>query len=282
MPQRKSEISPATLARFVLVAALLCVGLSAASPAAVVSAAEVELTATVQAAFDKTVDKADSVTAAKLKGLYADLGALLREDQELEAKIKALHYRNEEAILALRKQIRDIDADKLGKLETQVRQAKNRYQPLFDTYAELNKKIAMAKPLKNKNLNALLRAQADAMKLPVQYAREDIRVKNAALQAAKKATSATIKSARDSLAATEPLKVQVKSQRSAAALPRASLSPVWKNFKLATKNSETKGTLDALGTLVVLARQIAEQQRKIYALEVKIGETIAQTRTRYV
>jgi hypothetical protein len=178
----------------------------------------------------------------------------------------------------LRKQIRAIDADKLNNVETQVKQTRERYKPLFAMYTSLNQQITVARSMKNKTLNAVLHTQADAIKLTVQFAREDIKSKEAVLQATKAATARKIQAARDSLAAIDPLKVQVKAQRNAASLPRASLSPVWTNFKYAIKKSEAKSTLDSLATLVILSRQIVEQQQKIYALEVKITDILVKTK----
>jgi hypothetical protein len=245
-----------------------------------VSAAAVELTVPVKSAFDATTAAADTQTAAKLNMLYRDLGALLAQDRESEVKIKQLHYRNEEQLIALRKQIRVIDADKLNKLDAQVKQARERYKPLFATYASLNQQITVARSMKNKKLNAVLRTQADAIKLTVQFARQDIKSKQTVLQAARAATARRIQTARETLAAIDPLKVQVKSQRNAASLPRTSLSPVWTNFKHAIKKSEAKSTLDSLATLVMLTRQIAEQQQKIYALEGKITDILVKTKAR--
>jgi len=262
--------------------ALLLLSVVPAVPAPVASAATVELTATVKASFDKTVAEADSATKTKLSSLYAELDALLKADKEAEAKIKALHYRNEETLIALRKQIREIDAAKLSKLDEQVKQTKARYQPLFDAYSALNKQISMAKSLKNKTLNVLLKTQADGMKLSVQFAREDIRAKEAAHKAAKTAASNKMKAARDYLAAIDPIGVQIKAQRSAAGLPRGSLSPAWSNFKYAIKNKEAKSAQGALATLVSLAKQIVAQQEKIYALETKIGEIAAKTKNQFL
>ncbi|WP_147304128.1 hypothetical protein [Cohnella lupini] len=249
-------------------------------PVRQVSAATVELTVPIKTSFDKTVAAAtDKQISAKLNLLYVDFGTLLKQDLTDEAKIKALHYRNEEDLIAVRKQIRDIDADKLSKLTLQVKSTKDRYKPLFEAYTSANKQITLARPFKNKTLNALLRAQADALKLSVQYAREDIKAKEAALSAAKTSTSLKIKKARESLSAIDPLNVQIRAHRSAAGLPRGSLSPVWTNFKYAIKKTEAKGTLDSLSTLVMLSRQIADKQQKIYALEVRIADIIVQTKT---
>jgi hypothetical protein len=60
------------------------------------------------------------------------------------------------------------------------------------------------------------------------------------------------------------------------------LSPVWTNFKYAIKKSEAKSTLDALATLVMLSRQITEQQQKIYLLEIKIGDIIVRTKAQFL
>ncbi|MFC5469318.1 hypothetical protein ACFPPD_11350 [Cohnella suwonensis] len=271
----------ATQLKLVLLAILLCSCLAAAVPAPFASAAAVELTAPIKAAFDATVKAADAGNAAKLTRLYADLAALLAQDVALEARIKTAHFANEEAIGAARKRIRDIDADKLAKLDAQVKQAKERYRPLFDAYAGLNKQITAARLLKNKTLNSLLRTQADAMKLPVQLAREDIRAKTEAHQDAKATAARKIKSARDWLSAVEPLQTQIKAHRSAAGLPRSSRSPAWTNFKHASKKSEVRGTLDSLGMLTTLSRQIVERQQKILALEGKIAEIVAETKARY-
>ncbi|WP_256758602.1 hypothetical protein [Cohnella sp. WQ 127256] len=266
---------------FILILMLLS-AIFALSPATIVSAATVELTSSVKASFDKTVTVADKQTAAKLSTFYVSFGDLLKQDLSSESKIKALHYNNDEAIIALRKQISAINSTALNKLTVQLQQTKERHQPLFNSYTSVNKQITAAKSLKNKTLNALLRAQADVLKLSVQFAREDIKAKEAALKTEKTATSLKIKAARDLLSTIEPLKVQIKAQRSAANLPRSSMSPVWKNFKYAIKKKEVKGTLDSLSTLVLLARQIVEQQQKIYTLEVKISDIIHKTKSHFL
>jgi hypothetical protein len=247
-------------------------------PGTRVSAATVELSVPIKLAFDATTASADSQTAVKLNSLYRDLGVMLAQDRDREVKIKALHYRNEEQLIALRKQIRVIDADKLIKLNDQVKQTRERYKPLFDMYASLNQQITVARSMKNKTLNALLRTQADAMKITVQFARQDIHSKEATHKAAKEAAAQSIKAARETLAAIDPFKVQVKAQRNAASLPRTSMSPVWTNFKYAIKKNDAKRTLDSLSTLVMLSRQIVEQQQKIYALEVKITDILVKTK----
>ncbi|MCD9020409.1 hypothetical protein [Cohnella silvisoli] len=251
-------------------------------PAAIASAATVELTVPIKTAFDATTASADSQTAVKLNSHYKDLGTLLGQDKDSEIKIKELHYRNEETLIALRKQIREIDADNLNKLEVQVLQTKERYKPLFAAYASLLKQITVARYAKNKTLNAVLRTQADAMKITVQLARQEIGSKQASFRKAKEATAQTIKAAREMLATIDPLKVQIKAQRSAANLPRASLSPVWTNFKYAIKKSDAKSTLDSIATLVMLTRQIVEQQQKIHALEVKIADILVKTKAQFL
>jgi len=116
------------------------------------------------------------------------------------------------------------------------------------------------------------------LKITTQLARLEIKNKEAALKTAKAATALKIKNARSSLSTIDPLKVQIKANRSAASLPRKSMSPVWTNFKYAMKKSDAKSTLNSLATLVRLSRQIVDQQNKIHTLEIKISDIITRTR----
>jgi len=246
------------------------------------SAAAIELTSSLKASLDKTAVAADTKTGAALRELYAELGSQLQADKDAAANIKALQYRNEEAAILLRKQIRDIDAARVGRLAAEVQQAKTRYKPLFDGYTALNKQVALAKSLKNKTLSSVLGIQAQAMKLSVQLAREDIKKKDAAHKAAKTAASAKIKAARDSLAAIDPLKVQIKALRSGLSSTRSGLSPVWANFKYALKKNDAGSARQALASLVAGVKTIVSQQNKIYALEKRISDVISATKTRYL
>jgi hypothetical protein len=267
MPQGK----PALIVFFIV----LLFTIFTATPAV---AATVELNVPIKATFDKAVASADIQTAAKLNSLYRELGTLLEQDRNSETKIKALHYRNLEALIALRKQIREIDADKLSQLEAQVLQTKEQYKPLFTQYNSINNQISLARAVKSKTLSSVLRTQADAMRPAIAFAREHIKLRETELKAAKDNANRTIKAARLNLETIEPLEVQIRSQRSATSLPRKSLSPVWTNFKYAIKKSAARSSLDSLATLVLLSRQISLQQQKIYTLEVKISDIITKTK----
>ncbi|MFC5528707.1 hypothetical protein [Cohnella yongneupensis] len=262
----------------IIVALLLALSAWSSVPATT-EAAAIELTLPIKSDFDKTVAAADVGTGVKLKQLYPSLQSLLNEDIQLEAQIKALHYDNEEALISLRKTIRDIDSAKLDKLENEVKQIKAKYKPLFDDYTALNKQIAAARALKSKLLNEALRIQANAMKMATQLARDNIRAKEAALKTAKEAAAAKIKAARTTLGETDTIKVQIQAMKSAAALPRKSQSPVWTNFKYAIKKNETRSASDALETLVSLSKQIVEKQRQTLDAEKKIAGVIAKTKT---
>lgn len=264
------------LSRFAAVL-LLVLAMWSVAPGSVFAAA-IELTVPIKADFDKTVSAATGTTATKLKQHYPSLQSLLNEDTQLETQIKSLHYANEEALIALRKAIRDIDRAKLDKLKAEVDQLKAKYKPLFDDYTALNKQIAAAKALKSKTLNTVMSVQANAMKAATQLAREHIRTKEAALKEAKAAAAAAIKAARATLGETDTIKIKIKSYKSAAALPRKSQSPVWTNFKHAIKKQNPSGAVDALETLVSLEKQIVEKQRQVLDGEKKIAEVIAKTK----
>lgn len=260
-----------------IAALLITLMLYTVAPTAI-TAASLELSASMKTALGKMTAAADSSLKGKINTLYSDLLNLQEQDQNWDARIKTLHYKNEETLIVLRRQIKQIDADKLNKLEIQVNQTRDRYKPLFALYTSLNKQIAAAKPLKNKVLNAMLRLQADSMKTVYQLARQDIRTKENALKAAKDSAAKTIKKIRETLADIDPINVQIKAERSATNTPRKRVSTEWINFKYAVKKSDAKSTLDSLTTLVPLSHQIVYQKQKIHTLEKKISDTILKAK----
>lgn len=247
-----------------------------------IDAAALEFTAPVKAALDKLTAKTDAKTASGLYALYNQLYALQAQDRNIEEKIKALHYRNQENASLLRKQIRGIDAARLDKLKQEVERAKKRHQPLFDLYASIGRQIAAAKPLKSKTFNAALKAQQDGLKPAVQLAKDEIKAKEAALKTAKAEVARTIKAARDAVDAVGPLNVQIRAHRSAASFPRKSLSPVWTNFKYAAKQFDARAAADALETSIMLSKQILEKQQQIWTLENRIAVILDKTRAQYI
>ena len=87
-------------------------------------AASMEFTASIKSAWDKTVAKADNTMKAKLNVLYTDFSALKGAGTDTSEAIDTIHYANEQAELALRKQIKLIDAEKLKQLEKQVKETR--------------------------------------------------------------------------------------------------------------------------------------------------------------
>lgn len=144
---------------------LLVILLSLSTSTEAFAAATTELTPSIQAAFDLTAATADGPTRIKMTNLYNDLSTLKMQYNNREEQIRTLHYNNEQTLIAVRKQIKEIDLETVAQLEATVKSCKQHYQPLFDQYNALNKRIKIAKGLKNKTLNTVLQAQGDAMKI---------------------------------------------------------------------------------------------------------------------
>ncbi len=251
--------------------------LATAAPTAA-SAASIEIPASVKPALDKTTASADRTLAGQIRTMYNELLVLQAQDQSWDEKIKAISYKNEEALLVLRKQIKQIDADKLSKLEIQVKQTRERYKPLFALYDSLNQQTAIAKSLGNKDLYALLRMKADGMKAAVQLARLDMRTKESSLKTAKDSAAKTMKKIRETLADIDPIKVQIKAERSAANMSKKRLSSAWAIFKQTVKKGDAKGTLNSLADSVAHLRQIVLHKQKIHALEKKISDILLKAK----
>lgn len=239
------------------------------------SAATIEFTSTVKTSLDRTIAKADSGQADKLNARYNELLSLLQQDDELDARIKALHSGNTDAAAALSKQIKGIDREKLDKLTADVAQTKEKHKPLFASYTDLNKQLELARQLKNKPLTEMLRFQAEVVKLTVQAARAEIKTKEEPLKAAKDTNAKLVKKIRAKLDDADPLKEQIKAKQSAIKIAERGLSPLWNTFKQAAKQGDVSITLETLSSLVTLAGQINDEKQKIVALETKVSDIIA-------
>lgn len=253
--------------------------ISATAPPITTHAAYFELTTQVKSSFDKLRIAVDSTQAGKMQVLYNDLLAIQVQDQQWDVKIPLLHYQNEDTLIKLNKETRLIHADKINNLEAQVKQTRERYKPLFVLYASLNQQITAARTLKNKKLNSVLRTQADGVRFTVQLARQDIGNKEGLLKAAKDTQAGLVRKVRDTLAGIATVKVQIKVQRSAINLPKSQVSLEWKNFNHALKHNDANSTAHSMTSLLLLSRQIVEQKKIIYNLEVKINEILLKAKS---
>lgn len=245
----------------------------AASP---LSAATVELSSSDKAKWNKLLAAAGQADAAKLQAAYDGFIGLQKQADSLDARIKELHYRNEEALKIAKNRIRQINAAQLSKLETQLNQAKKKYEPLLNRYSALNKQISAASAAGSKELKKLLQTQRDLLKPLVQLAKDDIKAKQDALQAAKDAAGKKAKQVRTVLAEIDPVKVRIQAEKSAAQAPKNAVSAVMKTWKASVRNGDAKSAGSALANLNSLARQIADRKQKICRYEQQIDGIISR------
>ncbi|MFS0724569.1 hypothetical protein [Paenibacillus sp. 1P07SE] len=240
------------------------------------SASTYELTSTSKKALTELIAKTDKTTAVKLDTQYKQVQAHQSQEAEWDERIRTLHYATEERMAKLRTAIRQIDDRKIAQLEQQVQQSKARYKPILDMNASLNKQIAAAKPLKNKELNARLRSQSDQLKWAVQVAKSDIRSKEDALKTAKAAKTKTTKKLRDMLAAVDPVKVQVRASKSTISATKKHAATAWKAANQAVRSNDAPAASSAFATLVKVSGQLVAEKQKQHGLEVKISDIVAK------
>lgn len=259
--------SPALLA--FLLALLTLAGGAEASAAA--------LTPSIQASFELTAAAADSSARARLKSQYSDFSALIALYDTHEDQIRKLHDSNTQALIAVKEKIKEIDQPAVTRLTASVNSTRQRYQPLFDQYTALNRRITLVKGLKDKTLNSVLRTQADAMKILVQLARQEIRDKEAQLKAAKDTRTKKMAAARKTLAGIESPQASIKSQKGVAASLNKRISADLGEFKAAIRKQNTSLTASSLSSLLSGYREINACKLKIIELEQKVAAVISGT-----
>lgn len=255
----------------------LLIVLTLSFPAGPASAAATVITSSVQASFDLTAAKADSTSRARMKSQFTELTALSAGYDSREVQIRALHDQNAEALNAVRESIKNMDQASITRLSAAVSSAKQRYQPLFDQYSALNKRISLLKRLKDKTLNSVLKAQSEAMKLLVQMARQEIRDKEALLKAAKDTRTRRMAAARKTLAGIDRPQSLIKSQKSAGSALNKRLTADWSDFKAAIRKQNPALAGQSLSSMVSGYKQIAAGKLKILEYEQTIAGVIAAT-----
>ncbi|MFD0616013.1 hypothetical protein ACFQZR_00970 [Paenibacillus sp. GCM10027629] len=260
----------------------LCTTLSlitAAIAPAAAQAASYSIPVSTQSLLNKTNEAADKTQSARLSSLQGDLAALLKSEDQWNERILSLHTQNEETLPSLRQQIQQIGLSERSRLEQLVTQTKAKYQPLFQSYTTLNDRIQAARALKNKELNALLRIQADSMKAAVQLARADIRAKEEVLRAWKSKTAETVKKVRSTLKDMDPIKVQIRAEKSILSSLKKQIPTASRNLTDAVKVTDAKRSIDALTSLTTIIRDINAHQQKIIIYEQKISDILSRVKS---
>ncbi|WP_199616813.1 hypothetical protein [Paenibacillus alkalitolerans] len=257
---------------------LLPLFLAASVLTAGTAGAAVSVSATTKKALDKTIASADTEMKNKLTKQFGHFLNLQEQERAGDARNKTIHYKNEDTEIAVRKLMYQIDSGKIKNLEQAVKQARDRHQPLFDMYKSLNQQISVAKSLGGKELASALNAQAKALKVPVQLARQDIKAKTTLLSTAKKERSAKIKRVRNILADIKPIDVKIKAERSTESIYKKNVSTEWSYFTQSVKKNDPKATSSSLTSLIAKSNQIVEQKRKIYEHEKKISDILAKAK----
>ncbi|MFF2019617.1 hypothetical protein [Paenibacillus sp. NPDC058177] len=248
-------------------------------PATAFGAPAIEFTPSVKTAFDLTTAKAEGSARTKMNSLYSELSVLKLQDDNRESHIRSLHYNNEQSLAAIRQQIKEIDLTTVSRLEGEAAKLKQRYQPLFDQYSALNNRIALAKKLKDKDLNAVLKTQADVMKIAVQIARQDIRTKETQLRAAKDARTKKTAAVRKTLSGIDNPQLTIKAQKSVVSALNKRLTADWSDFKAAIRKQNASLTSQSLSSMASQYRQLADAKQKIIESEQKVAAVIATAKT---
>lgn len=239
-------------------------------------AASFELPPTIKANMDKMAAAADSRTSTAITKQYQELMNLQHQDREWDQKITDVHYSNEQQLIKLKQDLKNVDAAKITTLTTQVAQAKQKYQPILALYDSLKRQHQAAKALKDKQLTAALNTQVNTAKIAVDLVRQDIRMKEQALKNAKSSAAQTTKKLKNTLSEADTLKVQIKSTKSTNTNLKKKFTAETSSLKQAIKKGDAKASLKSLETLTSLSRQMIANKQKIVQIEQKITEVYSK------
>lgn len=245
---------------------------------AAASAAKIEVTASVKAQFDRTAAAAQPAMRSRLQSQYGKLLTARNQRESWELAVKQSRYLNDEQEAAIRRSLRDLDADKIKSLERQVEQAKLHAKPASEMYTAAKRLASAAKSSGQKTLYTYYRNRADTLKLAADLARDEVKRKEEALRTAKRARTDRAKQIRAVLAEREKLNARIKAERAALTVPNRRIGEVWKNFKTAVKAEDSARTASALTQLIADHETIVAVNKRIHAHERSAAEVINRAR----
>lgn len=233
-----------------------------------------EFTDSVKDQLKLSVEDAGTVRKNSLIQSYDSLSAMQKEHKAWDSKNTGLHNANAAKLSSVKKKITELDSAKISQLEQKLNTVKQKYQPLFDSSALANKQLASAKKLKDKTLTKLLQTQANGLKTACTLARQEIRMKEAALKEAKAARKQKSAEIRKILGDIDTWKAKIKTEKSSISAANKSAATEWSNFKAALKKKDTDRIAGALTRLDTLFSQGLKSRKSINACEVKIAEIL--------
>jgi hypothetical protein len=241
-------------------------------------AVDYELTTNGKKTLDEIIKSASPAIAERMRSQYDEFLATQRTQERTVTENKQSRVKNAENEAKLRQDIRNVDQAVIQKYEQQVQQAKSRYHPIFDQYSQLNQQLALARKLKDKELTAMLRSQADIMKITVQIARQDLRNKQDDLSKARSNRTSKIKKLRNSLERIDTWENKMKIERHTMSQVKQRQAFSWKNFQEQIKNKNTAEASTTLSSLNLVAKQLLEHHREVGRLESRIAQHLVEVR----
>ncbi|CAM4403105.1 hypothetical protein [Paenibacillus tarimensis] len=241
-------------------------------------AAPIELTASVRASLNKTMETSGPELAASLSKTYEQLGASIKAERSVDQTVKSLQYSSEGALLEVRKQIQQVGAARIDFLKKELEQTKQQYKPLLALSQSLSKQAAAAKSFGQKELAAALRSQASQIKPAVQLAKQDIKNREAKLKAARAEAAERKKRLRGMLAGIDTVKVKRKAERSTISSLSKSLAAEWSSAKQALRKRDGVNAHKSLSKALALSGQVNTRKQTLLTLEQSIADIIRLTR----
>ncbi len=241
-----------------------------------VQAAPFEFSPTTKNAYDQMVSSAVAATAKSLNKEYTDLKLLQQQDTDWDAKISTLYSKNEKDTAALRKQIQELDTEKIKKLEVEVKNTKARFEPVFQLYDSQKKQLSFVKSFKDKDLTKFMNAALSTTNIAVQSAKKTIRAKEASLSEARSSANDKRKRLRAVLAESDPIKAKIKTTKSTISSNKKLFTAETKVLNQLVRKKDAPASLRSLTRMNSLQRQLIASKTTQHGYEQQITATITK------
>ncbi|ULO05578.1 hypothetical protein H1230_21195 [Paenibacillus sp. 19GGS1-52] len=203
-----------------------------------------------------------------IHGEYTALQGVIKADR---LKIQKLRKENNDDLKTVNAQLLAVDQALLSRLKTETEAIRKKYAPLLEQYSTLSKQSTAAKKAGDTKTATLLDLKRNKLKAAVTAARAEVKNKVDALAAARKATAAKTKPAKDAIAPVAAIRKQIVAGNKSLAAEQKLRLEADTRYKSAVKQGNAITAAVELKLSYAHMSKIHTMQQMLYSSEQSIA-----------
>lgn len=215
-----------------------------------------------------------------IDSMYDTYSLVESTNKAVKQQIQALRKENNEELKSINSRVQMMDKALLDHLKSDAESTRQKHAPLLAEYTALGKNASEARKRKDSKAAVLFDLKRNRIKGQVTTARQSIKQKQDAYNAAKKQTAAKTKLVKDALLGIPAIKKKVTAENQQISSLNKSKTSADKRYKAAIKQGDALTAGTELAIMIDLLHQIQTSQQKILKDEQSIAIALKSAEAR--